>query len=121
MNLDAVGSEDCCCYFSKVAAVVSAVIAYYDSGLRLPLLQVVCYSLRCSGNDVTVHAVGASAHYTTQSGGAKGKLTVEGVFYLCFVILHCNKLLMKFLVICSVLQPKVVFFVYIQLPFSSFW
>lgn len=121
MNLDAVISKDLCCYFSKFAAVISAVIAYYDCRLRLLLFQIVCYALLCSGNDVAVHAVGTSTHYTTQSGSAKGKLTVEGVFYLCFVILHCNKLLMKFLVIRSMLQPNVVFFVYVQLPFSSFW
>ena len=53
-----------------------------DAGAQAPLhigLHIVCKSLCCHADGVSVHSVGSYAHDSAESAGAEFKITVEGV------------------------------------------
>ena len=93
IDLDAVGREDVGRNFSKLTAVVTAVVSYDNRDLLQigkVLVQVVGHALCSSAYSIDVHAVAARAHNAAQSARTKLEVLVEALnkFSLVLILQH---------------------------------
>ena len=78
--LDTISREDSCYILGKEAAVVAAVMTYYNRDLLLVLevqFKIVGKSLCCHANCIDIHTIATCTHDTTKTTGTKFKVLVE--------------------------------------------
>ena len=105
IDLDAVGREDGCRDFSKLAAVVAAVVSHNHGDLLQVLevlVQVVGQTLGGGTHGIDVHTVAAGTHDATQAARAKFQILVEAVYQLGLVLVfqHTFHFGLGFCIVC---------------------